>query len=479
MQVRNRIMDRRGNSLPIDKSNHESVIKSSVKYFTPQTHNRIGIVDKYKPQPSSRLYDIEYQTIGLQGFFDEIQKYRDGKIKDKLVTKMMQTLGLTKLPASDSIHPFFHLSDHGEINISFLYDCPPNSPWSMYLLELFPSKLLRLNREIYEFLTKPDFTPRKQNFLEPVQRKQLINKPCNRVQEKEYDEEFDEEYDQEYPEEYDEEYDDEEDEEAEKQLYDEEFDEEQSHLDEEIYEDHEADSEDFYSAENGENGDMNSSELDDDSDYDRNWSESPQRNAQQHFTKSRNVTPILHGNYSNGNRKSPKVVTFKRNPLNSYSADQASFQDDSRETWGMKPMKRTLTPKHLSPKRRRIVRDIHLTPTPILASNKKSSLKKPARRPVPNDMTTPEFTRIKKKAKGRPPKYSTQTPEPGKKSPPRRNKPREIVPAVSEPSRRITRSLTKNTSNRINHSLPLSSSAQRSSFRKKHPPQHLNDSLVF
>lgn len=73
----------------------------------------------YDPPPSKHIFDYNYQKCGILNLIELLKQNSavSDKIKNELVKKAQETLGLRVLPSAERVIPFFHLDEGIMISI--------------------------------------------------------------------------------------------------------------------------------------------------------------------------------------------------------------------------------------------------------------------------------------------------------------------------------------------------------------------------
>ena len=107
-----------------------------------------------EPPLSSVIFNLEFQKKCLEELYQMLATGKADDIKLNLEEKIINVLGTSSIPSPDckTVIPFIIFDDNGEMNITFLFDAPPNTFWTSFLRNSFGAEYLNRQREVYTLL---------------------------------------------------------------------------------------------------------------------------------------------------------------------------------------------------------------------------------------------------------------------------------------------------------------------------------------
>lgn len=107
-----------------------------------------------EPPLTSVIFNLEFQKQCLEELYQMLATGKADAIKLNLEQKIINVLGTSSIPSPDckTVIPFVIFDDNGEMNITFLFDAPPNTFWTSFLRNSFGAKYLNRQREVYTLL---------------------------------------------------------------------------------------------------------------------------------------------------------------------------------------------------------------------------------------------------------------------------------------------------------------------------------------
>lgn len=110
----------------------------------------------------SKIYDLEYQQrclLKMKAILESSTEQAN-VLKGELEEKIQCTLGMHSIPLAgehqDRMHPFITFDDKGHFNVSFLFDCPPQTFWKLFLRTEFGSSFLSLQKQVYSLISSQE-----------------------------------------------------------------------------------------------------------------------------------------------------------------------------------------------------------------------------------------------------------------------------------------------------------------------------------